>query len=193
MELKQKIIETAAELFNDRGLKFTLDELCERMHISKKTIYVYFSCKEDLLLEMTDTAFESIYQRKRNIINEDLPYYEKLKKAMIILPDEMVNTDFRQLEGIRDKYPGVYEKVKYYLEAGWEPVIELIEEGVRNHYLKKVEIPVLKTMVSSSISSFINDGSLEENGISYTDALDSMVNIIINGIKENDDNDSFKQ
>ena len=193
MELKQQIIEAAGQLFATKGLKFTLDDICEKLHISKKTIYVFFSCKEDLLLEMTDAAFESIYQRKRNIMNEDLPFFEKLKKVMIVLPDEMVNTDFRRLEGIRERYPKVYEKVRHYLKAGWEPVIELLDEGVRNHCLRKVELPILQTMVSSSISSFINDGSLEENGINYTDALDSMVNIIIDGIKENDDYDSFKQ
>lgn len=192
MELRQQIIEVASELFDTKGLKFTLDDICEKMHISKKTIYVCFSCKEDLLLEMTDAAFAAIYQRKKNILNEDLPFYEKLKKVMIILPDKMMNTDFRQLEGIKEKYPQVYERVRYYLEAGWEPVIELLDEGVRKHYLKKVEIPILKTMVASSISSFINDGLLEENDISYADALDSMVNIIIYGIKEND-YDSFEQ
>jgi len=192
MELRQQIIEVASELFDTKGLKFTLDDICEKMHISKKTIYVCFSCKEELLLEMTDAAFAAIYQRKKNILNEDLPFYEKLKKVMIILPDKMMNTDFRQLEGIKEKYPQVYERVRYYLEAGWEPVIELLDEGVRKHYLKKVEIPILKTMVASSISSFINDGLLEENDISYADALDSMVNIIINGIKEND-YDSFEQ
>ncbi|MBQ9036340.1 MAG: TetR/AcrR family transcriptional regulator [Erysipelotrichaceae bacterium] len=192
MELRQQIIEVASELFNTKGLKFTLDDICERMHISKKTIYVCFSCKEELLLEMTDAAFAAIYQRKKNILSEDLPFYEKLKKVMIILPDKMMNTDFRQLEGIKEKYPEVYERVRHYLEAGWEPVIELLDEGVKKHYLKKVEIPILKTMVASSISSFINDGLLEENDISYADALDSMVNIIINGIKEND-YDSFEQ
>lgn len=192
MELRQQIIEVASELFDTKGLKFTLDDICEKMHISKKTIYVCFSCKEELLLEMTDAAFAAIYQRKKNILNEDLPFYEKLKKVMIILPDKMMNTDFRQLEGIKEKYPQVYERVRYYLEAGWEPVIELLDEGVSKHYLKKVEIPILKTMVASSISSFINDGLLEENDISYADALDSMVNIIINGIKEND-YDSFEQ
>lgn len=192
MDLRQQIIEVASELFDTKGLKFTLDDICEKMHISKKTIYVCFSCKEELLLEMTDAAFAAIYQRKKNILNEDLPFYEKLKKVMIILPDKMMNTDFRQLEGIKEKYPQVYERVRYYLEAGWEPVIELLDEGVRKHYLKKVEIPILKTMVASSISSFINDGLLEENDISYADALDSMVNIIINGIKEND-YDSFEQ
>ncbi|MBR6958556.1 MAG: hypothetical protein IKH73_08940, partial [Erysipelotrichaceae bacterium] len=75
-------------------------------------------------------------------------------------------------------------RVRQYLETGWDPVIELIEQGQKQGILKKVSIPVLKTMVSSSIRSFINDGILESNDINYTEALDSMAEIIINGIKE---------
>ena len=44
MELNQQIIDKATELFNQKGLRFTLDEISEQLHISKQTIYVYFRC-----------------------------------------------------------------------------------------------------------------------------------------------------
>ncbi len=186
MELREQIIDTAADLFNQKGLWFTLDDICEKMHISKKTIYVCFSCKEDLLLEMTDKVFASIYEQKRNIIAEQIPFEAKLRKMFIGLPDEYLNTDFRKLEGVKEKYPKVYDRIQHYLEAGWEPVIELLRQGQAEGRCNEVSLPVLKTIVSSTIRSFINDGSLEENGINYTDALNSMVEIIIKGIsKEN--------
>ncbi|MBQ2213728.1 MAG: TetR family transcriptional regulator, partial [Erysipelotrichaceae bacterium] len=37
MELNQQIIDKATELFNQKGLRFTLDEISEQLHISKKT------------------------------------------------------------------------------------------------------------------------------------------------------------
>ncbi|MBQ1756847.1 MAG: TetR/AcrR family transcriptional regulator [Erysipelotrichaceae bacterium] len=184
MELNQQIIDKATELFNQKGLRFTLDEISEQLHISKKTIYVYFRCKEDLLMTMADQVFASIQNKKRQIIEEEMPYEDKLKKMLVALPDEYLNIDFRKLEHLEEKYPAVYERVRQYLETGWDPVIELIEQGQKQGILKKVSIPVLQTMVSSSIRSFINDGILESNDINYTEALDSMVEIIINGIKE---------
>ena len=184
MELNQQIIDKATELFNQKGLRFTLDEISEQLHISKKTIYVYFRCKEDLLMTMADQVFASIQNKKKQIIEEEMPYEDKLKKMLVALPDEYLNIDFRKLEHLEEKYPAVYERVRQYLETGWDPVIELIEQGQKQGILKKVSIPVLQTMVSSSIRSFINDGILESNDINYTEALDSMVEIIINGIKE---------
>ena len=184
MELNQQITDKATELFNQKGLRFTLDEISEQLHISKKTIYVYFRCKEDLLMTMADQVFASIQNKKKQIIEEEMPYEDKLKKMLVALPDEYLNIDFRKLEHLEEKYPAVYERVRQYLETGWDPVIELIEQGQKQGILKKVSIPVLQTMVSSSIRSFINDGILESNDINYTEALDSMVEIIINGIKE---------
>ncbi|MBR2792504.1 MAG: TetR/AcrR family transcriptional regulator [Erysipelotrichaceae bacterium] len=184
MELNQQIIDKATELFNQKGLRFTLDEISEQLHISKKTIYVYFRCKEDLLMTMADQVFASIQNKKKQIIAEEMPYEDKLKKMLVALPDEYLNIDFRKLEHLEEKYPAVYKRVRQYLETGWDPVIELIEQGQKQGILKKISIPVLQTMVSSSIRSFLNDGILESNDINYTEALDSMVEIIINGIKE---------
>ena len=98
MELNQQIIDKATELFNQKGLRFTLDEISEQLHISKKTIYVYFRCKEDLLMTMADQVFASIQNRKRQIIAEEMPYEDKLKRMLVALPDEYLNIDFRKLE-----------------------------------------------------------------------------------------------
>ena len=37
-DIKERIIDETIERFNKDGLKFTLDELVEGMHISKKTV-----------------------------------------------------------------------------------------------------------------------------------------------------------
>ena len=41
-DIKERIIDETIERFNKDGLKFTLDELVEGMHISKKTVYKQF-------------------------------------------------------------------------------------------------------------------------------------------------------
>jgi len=47
--IQQDILTTTLELFNDKGLDFTMDDIAQSMHIAKKTIYRFFSSKEDLL------------------------------------------------------------------------------------------------------------------------------------------------
>ena len=52
MELQQKLLEAAIVVFNQKGMKFTMDDLARQLEISKKTIYTVFLNKEELLYGM---------------------------------------------------------------------------------------------------------------------------------------------
>lgn len=57
MLVEEKIINQTIQLFQAKGLKFTLDELASELSISKKTIYQYFPSKEAILNEVVDDGF----------------------------------------------------------------------------------------------------------------------------------------
>ena len=46
MEIRETILQGSLELFRDRGIQFTMDDLSKRLGISKKTIYTVFRSKE---------------------------------------------------------------------------------------------------------------------------------------------------
>ena len=54
MELKETILEGTLKAFNEKGLKFTMDDIAEKLGMSKKTIYTVFEDKESLFLDMVD-------------------------------------------------------------------------------------------------------------------------------------------
>ena len=55
----------AMQLFRQQGLHFTMQQVAEPLHISKKTIYTVYPSKETLLLDMVDHAFADIHRCKR--------------------------------------------------------------------------------------------------------------------------------
>ena len=57
MLVEEKIINQTIQLFQAKGLKFTLDELASELRISKKTIYQYFPSKEAILNEVVEYGF----------------------------------------------------------------------------------------------------------------------------------------
>ena len=53
MELKEKIIQQAKQMFWDYGLKRVgIDDICTELHISKKTFYTVFKTKNELIEEI---------------------------------------------------------------------------------------------------------------------------------------------
>ncbi|MGA4838020.1 TetR family transcriptional regulator [Streptomyces sp. G45] len=54
LRTRQSLIDTALELFTDRGFDgATLDDLCEAVEVSKRTFFRYFTSKEDVAMAPT--------------------------------------------------------------------------------------------------------------------------------------------
>ena len=180
----EEILNCAVELFQEKGLKFTMQDIAERMHIAKKTIYQHYDSKEAMLKGMLENGFGKIQKNKEEILRMNLPVPEKLRRVMIAMPDQYMMVDFRMLNGLHDKYPEI-EKILYEnLENGWEPVINLIREGQLDGSIRPVNIPVLKMMVTGALETFLSSGQLEAEGISYSDALNMMMDVIMKGLEE---------
>lgn len=176
------IIKCSEQLFNSKGLKFTIDDIAANLHCAKKTIYKYFATKEELLNAMIEHGFDSIYKNKLDIINSNLSYKEKLKKAMIALPPIYQYFDFTLLNQLQLKYPLAYKNLVNKLETNWEPIIELINTGQKENIIKDIDIAVLKTMVTATIENYLNTNVLKDNGLTYNQGLEKMMDIIMEGI-----------
>lgn len=87
------ICAAAMDLFRQEGLRFTMQQLAQKLHIHKKTLYTCYASKEALLLDMIDDAFGAIHARKQAILEENLPLEEKLRRVIIALPEEYAATN----------------------------------------------------------------------------------------------------
>lgn len=58
---RDAVLLTAAEVFNERGFHgSTLDEVAERLHITKPTLYYYVKNKEEILFEISRIGMSQI-------------------------------------------------------------------------------------------------------------------------------------
>lgn len=184
MDLKEEILKGTLQVFNDKGLKFTMDDIAERLKISKKTLYKVFDDKEALFLGMVDYMFDTIKESERAVVEDKtLSTVDKIHKILGVLPEGYKDVDLRQLYLLKGKYPKIYKQVELRLETGWETTIELIEQGIAEGCIQPVRIPILKMMLEASVEQFFQRDILIQNKISYQDALDEVVDILMEGIK----------
>ena len=184
MDLKEEILKGTLQVFNDKGLKFTMDDIAELLKISKKTLYKVFDDKEALFLAMVDYMFDTIKESEQAVVEDTgLSTVEKIHKILGVLPEGYKEIDLRQLYLLKDKYPKIYKQVELRLETGWETTIELIEQGIAEGCIQPIKIPILKMMLEAALEQFFQRDILIQNKISYQDALDEVVNILMEGIK----------
>lgn len=182
-ELKTRIREAALKRFSLNGLSFTMQDVAKDLHISKKTIYVAYASKEELLLDMVNYAFISIHRGKQAILDSKDDVLTKLRKVIIALPDTYSALDLSQMEELNEKYPKVADCVRMHLNTGWEPTIQLLKEAEREGVIRKTSLPVVKAMITASIEAFLTDRKIyEEDGLTYTETLEEMISVILEGL-----------
>ena len=184
MDLRENILQGTLEVFNTKGLKFTMDDIAKNRKISKKTIYKVFHDKEEMFLAVVDYLFDCIKEEEQKVANdESLTTIEKVKKILGVLPNSYMDIDFRQLYSVRDSFPKIYAKIEERLENGWELTISLIEQGMAEGVIRPIRIPILKMMLEASLEQFFQRDILVSNKIKYQDALEEVVDILVEGIE----------
>ena len=183
-EVKEEIMNAVLEEFQDKGLKFTMDDIARHVGMSKKTLYEIFQDKDTLFDEMVAHTFAKIKEEERKVLeNPSLSIVEKIRRIMIVLPGRYENLNVKQIALMEQKYPKVYRQIQKRLESDWEPTIALLKEGMEAGEIRRISIPVLKAMIEGTISQFFSRNVLAEENVSYAQALDAMMDIIMRGIE----------
>ena len=183
MDSKVLIMEATLDEFSKRGLKFTMDDIAQKLHMSKKTIYTFFTTKEDLFISTVNYGFDQIKIAEQKILNDpNLATLEKIEKILIVLPERYQHVDWRNIYLCKNKFPSIYEQIKRRLESDWDGTIMLLETAISEGVIRPISIPVLKTMLNASFEHFINSTNLIEHDIPYNTALSELISILMHGI-----------
>ena len=145
--MKEEIVKRALNDFMQYGFKsFTMDDLANKMGMSKKTLYEYFPSKQDLVeatldhaLEMSCKKVETFVQGEGSVIENVYRNQKKVKEFFNI------NSD-RPICELRKYYPKTYERMEIefaksdalfidkLLEKGWEE--ELFRKDINVEFYK---------------------------------------------------------
>ena len=154
MNNKEKILQATIQAFNQKGLKFTMDDIASILAMSKKTIYTIFKDKNTLFMEMVDYLFDTIKESESEIIEDNtLSTIEKIRRILGVMPESYKDIDLRQLYMLKDKFPEIYRHVEERLENGWETTIKLLEQGIEEEVIR----PVADYKVTIKKNKYIGD------------------------------------
>ncbi|OYX28069.1 MAG: TetR family transcriptional regulator [Flavobacteriales bacterium 32-35-8] len=151
--MREHIINTAAELFLNLGFKsITMDDIANKIGISKKTIYKFFSTKEVLIEEAIekvhhdiDVSVKKIFLRKYNAIEENFEIRRTFKELF-------KSQETSPIYQLKKHYPKIHEKAyKKQIEACKIWFVKNIEKGMNEGLYR----PELDVEVSSNFYYFL--------------------------------------
>ena len=145
-EFKKKILEAAAELIRERGyVNVTLDQIAERLHISKVSIYHHWTSKKEIMFDLHRIAYKIVIESLEIIVSDDDSPDSKFRRAIEnhvsqavvagigpMLPQQdwlVISRHKKEIVKLRDTYEDM--------------LCRIINEGIRKGVFKKIDVKLL--------------------------------------------------
>lgn len=181
---RNAVLQTAAQLFNERGFHATsLDDIAERLNVSKPTLYYYVESKDQILLECVRTALDLMHDGIEAVRAAGGSAIEQLKACMRIYTG-VVTQDFGMcvIRIGEDPLPEPLKTELRQLKAGIDRQFRrLIADGVAEGSLVPCDPKMAAFMIAGALSWvgrwYRGDGQLTPEEIA-----DQGIELLLNGV-----------
>ncbi len=153
--VKEKIISESIELFMKYGLKsVTMDDIAKHLGISKKTIYLHFKDKEEIIYLTTSMYFEMEKVEMEEMERDSGNAVEHLYNLSICIQERMRNTNRSILFDLKKYYKRSWENYKRHKQ-------EVIFNAVMNNLKLGIEEGFYRSGINPEILSYLRIGEIE--------------------------------
>jgi Transcriptional regulator len=137
MELKERILQEASELFFKNGIRnVTMSDIANHLGISKRTLYEIFKDKEELLEVCIDGHIEKAGKEMRQMASGSENVISSLMRVYRKHLDEVHNTNKSLMHELKKYHPRIYRKIESHQGVGINLLVPLYEKGVEQGLIR---------------------------------------------------------
>lgn len=180
----RKILEEAEKLAFEVGYRrFNMDDLSQRLRMSKKTIYESFSSKDELFTTALNRRAGKILRRLQEILDLNEDAMTKLYLASKHIVDELSHIKPSLVKEVETFFPDVFDVYGDFYRRIVGGVVNIIEEGTRTGIFRSDVNPlVFAYLVQGMVELSSNPYLLIESGLSLEEVYTAFMKIIMEGI-----------
>lgn len=180
--MKDRILQAVAENISMYGLrKFNLDIVSSELKISKKTIYKYFSSKDEIVEEYFKQILVIDKESTLKTLKENISLNEKFHKIIYSYHKYKLPTSV--IKEAKLYYPNQWNEINKLKEFKVSSILNLLIEAKKNGEIKEEINLTIITLIIEKVSEELLDGNvLKENNLKLNYTGDQILKIILNGI-----------
>lgn len=167
---RAKLVDVARQLFAKMGVEnTTMNDIAVASQKGRRTLYTYFSCKEDIYMAVVESELDMLYERMKEVTERRLPPDEKIIELIYTHLEAIKEVVYRNgtlkanffrdiwsVEKVRKKFDFKnIVLIKGVLNEGIEKGVFQIDDPVMIatliHYcVKGIEVPYIRGQIGNS-------------------------------------------
>jgi AcrR family transcriptional regulator len=190
MDYRARIIAAYKDQAARRGFsRVTIDDLVDLTGISKRTIYRYFSSKDEIAEGVVDDFLAVLEQKIEAALASAAGPEEKLFSVITVITGNIKLVEPLFLYDLHKYYPHLWEKIERFRAERIQQVFERFLAAGEQDIFRNVHPKIFTTALLASIRAVVNPMFVIENQLHMEETIQSLFTIFLYGIVKKDNGD----
>lgn len=182
--MEKRIAEAVLEEIKIHGFKFTMDDITARLHMSKSSLYKLVGSKDKLVHNVISFIKEDFEAQKRQLLAEETDRYSKICRFIELYVEIFRPYNNNIYKEIKLLYYAEWERWQQFQQENVDCLLQLLQDGINAGEFRQVNIRVVRQIVLTAAIAMTDYQFLQENNLTYYDALETLSDLIFNGLKK---------
>ena len=182
--MKDRLVQATLEEMKSRSLKFTMDDLARKLHVSKSSIYKMVESKEDLVRLVMHWAMERFDRKAETLLHGEGPVNRRLMAFCGLFFDTFWYLPDAVNEDLESRYEDIWKEWESYRESKFDDMVALLKEGVDKGEYRKVNLPVVRQCVFYAARGLTDPDFLRKMNMTGRDVLELLEDIMLKGLEK---------
>lgn len=183
---REQIIEAARKLFNKYGFKkVSMDEIARSAGVTKKTVYTYFSSKEELFNYFVQEELNNMKKVVEEIEKQNLNFYESIHQIIYKLLQYKNKRQFIKViveEASVLKNPIIVQSIKKIDTQIQNYILQKIKFAIDNNYIETEDPEIIAFLIYKMYLALMFDWTGTNKKLDENIIADNILKIFKNGI-----------
>ena len=180
--MDEKVIIAALEEMKIRSLRFNMDDLTKRLHMSKTSLYKIIGTKDNLIHEVIGYLIAKFEAKERKIKDDQTSMQEKISKFVYEYTQLFNFLERGVYDDLQLSYPDEWQRCENFRNQKLDTLSEFINDGMTQGEFRLIDSAVLQHCLLSTYALLSDEKFLNENDLTYSQAVESLRDLFFNGV-----------
>ena len=183
----EQILNAAKNLFSNYGFKkVSMDEIASEAGVTKKTVYTYFSSKEELLKYCIKEELQNMRKIIENVESKKLDFMETVHQVIYNLLKYKKNCKFLKMlfkeseilknEQLKENLKIVDKEIQNYIR-------KQLELAIQNDKIEVQNIDITTFLIYKMYIALMIDWNEDYKKLDEKEIADNILHFLVNGLK----------